>query len=289
MRIGIIGAGKVGCALGYTLKKKGFEVAAVADVRPSSLDAARAYIGEDCFYTGNNLDVAEMAEVVAVTTQDKEIRNVAAQISSKAGRLDGKLFFHTSGAHDARELSPLEKNGALLGSLHPLQTFPDIDAGIAALPETYIFIEGDEKALPLLKLLGSNLGAKVEPIESKNKVLYHLCAVFVCNLLSALFFAAQGIVKRIGIDLPPFYPIIRATLANIEAKGPLLSLTGPVVRGDSGTISSHIKALEGMGLTDRVYRVLSLVALDMARERKTLTKEEIEALGTLLEGGRLPS
>src|SRR5208283_537249 len=149
-------------------------------------------------------------------TQDREIKNVAAQIAAAPGRLDGKLFFHTSGAHASSELSPLEQRGASLGSLHPLQTFPDIDAGIRSLPDTYIFIEGDNKALPALREIASAIGAEAVVIESANKVLYHLSAVFVCNLHAGLLYAGEGVMKRIGIDLKPFYPIIRATLANIE-------------------------------------------------------------------------
>ncbi len=284
MKIGIIGMGKVGCALGHTLKNKGFDVAAAADISSEALDRARRYLGEGCLYTHDDAQAVEAADIIAVTTQDREIANVAAQIFREAGRLDGKLFFHTSGAHGASELSPLEKKGATLGSLHPLQTFPDIEAGIAALPSTYIFIEGDEKAIPVLERLGSSLGAKVVRIESRHKVLYHLCAVFVCNLFSALLFCAQGIMRRIGIDLPPFYPIIRATLANIEAKGPLLSLTGPVVRGDAGTVASHLKAIAGEALAGKVYRDLSLVAVEMARERGTLAPAELEALENVLSG-----
>src|SRR5208283_925258 len=118
--------------------------------------------------------------------------------------LAGKVFFHTSGAHTLQELCPLDRSGALLGSLHPLQTFPDIDAGIAVLPETYIFIEGDEKGLPVLRILASSVGNDAVLIEKEHKVLYHLSAVFVCNLLSALLYAGEGVMKRIGIDLVPF-------------------------------------------------------------------------------------
>jgi predicted short-subunit dehydrogenase-like oxidoreductase (DUF2520 family) len=265
------------------LRKKGFDVVAVASRREASLDAARRYIGGDVLYTLDNREAVEISDVVAVTTQDREIGNVAARIADADGRLDGKLFFHTSGAHASSELSALENLGALLGSLHPLQTFPDIDAGIAVLPDTYIFIEGDEKALPVLRTLASSIGAQAVVIEGKNKVLYHLSAVFVCNLLAALLYAGEGIMGRIGIDLAPFYPIIRATLANIEAKGPLLSLTGPVVRGDAGTIASHMSAIEGMTPHEDVYRSLSLVALEMARERGTLTEGQEAALRALLE------
>ncbi len=283
MKIGIIGAGKVGTVLGHALKKKGFDVAAVGSRRQVSLDTAKGYIGADCLYTLDIFQVVQAADVIAVTTQDREIKNVAHTIAEHTGRLDGKVFFHTSGAHPASELGPLADKGALLGSLHPLQTFPDIDAAIAVLPDTPIFIEGDENSLPTLKTIAEAVGLESHRIESANKVLYHLSAVFVCNLLSALLYSGQGVMQKIGIDLKPFYPIIRATLKNIENKGPLMSLTGPVVRGDAGTVESHIAAMDDMPLHEKVYKALSLVALTMAEERLTLTDEQRAALKRLLE------
>jgi len=282
--IGIIGAGKVGIALGHTLKAKGFNITAIASRRQVSLDAARTYVGQECLYTLDNPLVFDAADVVAITTQDREIRKVAEEAFAANVRLDGKVVFHTSGAHASTELSPLDKRGASLGSFHPLQTFPDIDSGIAVLPETYIFIEGDDKALPTLRTLASAAGREWVLLAKENKVLYHLSAVFVCNLLAALFHSGEAIMKRIDIDLSPFYPIIRATLKNIEAKGPLFSLTGPVVRGDAGTIASHLDAMEGMEQQKEVYRSLSRVALEMAEERGTLTAEQVAALKALLKG-----
>ncbi len=284
MNIGIIGAGKVGIALGHALKAKGFRVAAIASRRQASLDEARRYVGQECVYTLDNLRVFDVADVVAVTTQDREIRKVAEQASASGARLDGKVVFHTSGAHASAELSPLDKRGASLGSFHPLQTFPDIDSGIAVLPETYIFIEGDENALPTLRTLASATGREWVLLAKENKVLYHLSAVFVCNLLAALLYSGEGIMKRIDIDLKPFYPILRATLKNIEAKGPLFSLTGPVVRGDAGTVGAHLDAMEGLEQQKEVYRCLSGVAVEMAEARGVLTTEQREALKALLKG-----
>jgi len=282
MNIGIIGAGKVGTALGCVLKRKGFAVTAVASRRQASLDRARPYIGEESIYTLDNGRVFASADVVAVTTQDREIHKVADQISAQGIALEGKVVFHTSGAHASCELSPLDKKGALLGSFHPLQTFPDIEAGIAVLPETYIFIEGDGAALPALRTLASAVGREWKLLARESKVLYHLSAVFVCNLLCALLYSGEGIMKRIGIDIEPFYPIIRATLRNIEAKGPLSSLTGPVVRGDAGTIEAHLTAMQGMERAREVYRSLSRVALEMAEERGEVGAEQLAALKALL-------
>ena len=284
MKIGFIGAGKVGVAIAHALKSKGFEVATVTDVTgEKALNRARQYLGDSVSYTDSNMEVIGTCDIVAITTQDGVIRDVVKEIHEKTERLDGKLFFHTSGAHPSSILKPLDEKGAILGSLHPLQTFPDIDSAIRVLPSTYIFIEGDERALRTLEALGKGIGHAVIPIDGKNKVYYHLCAVFVCNLLCSLLYASEEIMEKIDIPLEPFFPIINATLQNIEAKGPLLSLTGPIVRGDSETVEGHIDALKNMKLHKQIYKALSLVALDMVKERKIHSQETLDALQRILK------
>lgn len=282
MKIGIVGAGKVGVAIASVLRAKGFEVAAIASRRQESLDAARRYVGDGVAYTRDIRDVVERSDVVGVTTQDREIPGVALEIAGHFRDLAGKVFFHTSGAHGATELRPLDDKGAKIGSLHPLQTFPDIESGITNLPSTYIFIEGDEAAVPNLERIALSLGSKVVRIESSRKVLYHLSAVFVCNLLCALLYEGEQIMEKIGIDLVPFYPIIKSTLSNIEAKGPLPSLTGPVIRGDSDTMAAHLAAMKEMPLAAGVYKELSRVALEMAKKTGALSPEQVEGLERIL-------
>ena len=135
----------------------------------------------------------------------------------------------------------------------------------------------------LLRHLGDHIGAKVYVIAGKDKVLYHLSAVFVCNLLSALFYSGKGLMEKINIDFEPFLPIIRATLKNIENKGPLAALTGPIVRGDVKTVKAHLASIEDMELHKKVYKALSEVAVQMATERKTIDEKTIEALKDVLK------
>ena len=283
MKIGIIGAGKVGTSLAAVLKRKGFHITGVSDTAEASLKTAERYLGKDVLYTQNNMDVVSAADAIAITTQDRVIQDVAAEINANAERLDKKLIFHTSGADPSSVLMPLNEKGAFLGSLHPLQTFPDIDSAIGVLQDTCIFVEGDKNAVPLLRHLGDHIGAKVYTIVGKDKVLYHLSAVFVCNLLSALFYSGKGLMDKINIDFEPFLPIIKATLNNIEKKGPLAALTGPIVRGDVKTVKAHLASIEDMELHKKVYKALSEVAVQMATERKTIDEKTIEALKDVLK------
>jgi len=284
MKIGFIGAGKVGIAIAHVLKKKEFEVVAVSDADgEKAFSKARQYLGDSTKYTSNNMEVIRVSDIIAITTQDYAIKEVAKEIHEKSERLDGKLFFHTSGAHPSSILKPLDEKGATLGSLHPLQSFPDIDSAIRVLPNTYVFIEGDGEALKTLEALGKSIGQATIPIEGNNKVYYHLCAVFVCNLLCALLYSSEKIMKKIDITLEPFFPIINATLHNIQSNGPLMSLTGPIVRGDKGTMEDHIRSMGDMNLHKRIYKALSLAALDMVKERGIHNQEKLDELQRILE------
>lgn len=283
MKIGIIGAGKVGISLGYVLRSNGNHVVGISDINAHALDAAREFMGGDTLYTHDNTELVDVCDIIAIAIQDRLIGEAARSIADKADDLAGKFFFHTSGADSSRVLLPLEQKGAHIGSLHPLQTFPDIESAINVLPDTSIFIEGDDKARDVLRFVGENLGAKVYVVAAEDKVYYHLAAVFVCNLLSALMQAGTGIMERIDIDFDPFIPIIRATMNNIETKGPLAALTGPIVRGDDKTILSHLAAMSDMSLHKEIYLALSKMAFQMAQERGTLDGSQTDVIRRLLD------
>lgn len=282
MKVGIIGAGKVGISLGYVLRSNGLHVVGIADILPRALDTAREFLGADTLYTRDNVEIVDACDVVVIAVQDRLIGEAARSVADRAGDVRGKLFFHTSGADPSSVLSPLEARGASVGSLHPLQTFPDIESAIDVLPDTSIFIEGDDRAREVLRFLGENLGAKVYVVAGEDKVYYHLAAVFVCNLVSALMQTGTGIMKRINIDFEPFIPIIRATMKNIEAKGPIGALTGPIVRGDDKTVAAHLDAMSGMPLHKEIYMALSKMAFRMALERGALDSGQEDALRKIL-------
>ena len=282
MKIGIIGAGKVGISLGYVLRSNGVHVVGISDTSLEALAKAREFLGADTLYALDNVEIVDTCDVIAIAVQDRLIGDAARSVADRAGDIRGKLFFHTSGADPSSVLSPLEARGARVGSLHPLQTFPDIESAIDVLPDTSIFIEGDDKARQVLHFLGENLGAKVYVVSGEDKVYYHLAAVFVCNLVSALMQAGTGAMKRIDVDFEPFMPIIRATMKNIETKGPVGALTGPIVRGDDKTVAAHLKAMADMPLHKEIYLALSKMAFRMAKERGALDDSQIDALERLL-------
>jgi len=287
MKIGVIGAGKVGISTSFIMLKNGLDVVALSDRDRHALDNAATYLkGEKgVVLTDDNVEVVKESDVIVIATQDRIIKDIVRELDIEIDRLYGKYIVHTSGAHSSRILEPLDSKGALLGVMHPLQTFPDIESAIAVLPDTYIFIQGDERCLEILKYIAERIGKRVVEIKGEHMVLYHLSAVLVCNLFCALMYAGEDLMREIGIGLEPYIPIIRATLKNIEQKGPLKSLTGPIVRGDVDTIISHLEAIEDKVMIKDVYKALSQVALEMARIRGDINEETIIKIDEILKRG----
>ncbi len=285
MKIGVIGAGKVGVSIAYIMLQKGLHVITMSDKDSHALEIARQYLIDkgDVIFISDNTYVVDKSDMVIIATQDRIINEVAQELDRKIYSFKGKYIVHTSGAHSSKILKPLDSKGARLGVMHPLQTFPDIDSAIMVLPDTYIFIQGDAQCLPALRYVAERIGKKAIEIKENHLVLYHLSAVMVCNLFCALLYAGEDIAKEIGIGLEPYFPIIRATLKNIEQKGPLKSLTGPIVRGDINTIESHLDSLKDKGMLKDVYSILSRVALKMAQEKGDINKELGEKISHLLE------
>jgi len=284
IKIGIIGAGKVGVSLGFVMLKKGLSVIAISDNEEDALNNAYRYLGSkgNIIFTKDNFYALNLSDVVILAIQDRLIKDVAGELYSKAETFVNKVIAHTCGSMASDVLKPLDEKGAALGVIHPLQTFPDIESAIKVIPETYFFIEASGKAKDVLEFIGKKIGKSTILIKGQHMVLYHLSAVFVCNLLCALLYLSENIMKKIDIELAPFFPIIKATLNNIEKKGPLYSLTGPIVRGDVDTVFSHLKAIEDERLIKLVYKDLSLVAAQMAKERKVIDEKTYKKIEDIL-------
>lgn len=286
MRFGVIGSGKVGISVAYILKRKGLDVSILSSKRKEPLDKARRYLGDSVKYVLSNTLVVEESDVIAVTTQDRKIEEVVSQIDGTFKDLKGKLFFHTSGLKTRDVLIPLKRKGARIGSIHPLQTFADVESAIEALPETFMFVESDEDSREDLRMIADLIGKKSYDIESDKKILYHACAVFVSNLLCSLLFAGSKLSEMIGLNLDPFFPLITQTIKNVKEKGPVPSLTGPVVRGDAETVLSHVEALKGLPAFLDLYKALSRFALKITEIRGEIEPEIISRISEIIDGGK---
>lgn len=286
MKTGFVGAGTTGTALAVRLSQKGWPVVAVSSRTLSSAQRLAGLV-PDCRVCHTSQELAEAAEMVFITTPD----DVIAQVCSQIHWSKGQSVLHCSGAHSLDILEPARKLGAAVGSFHPLQTFADVDQAIANLPGSTFALESDEPLLSTLKDLTQLLAGHWVELRPGDKVLYHAAAVFACNYLVTLVKLALDLWKDFGVASKEatraLLPLLKGTINNIDNVGLPDCLTGPVARGDLGTIEKHLSTLGARSpslLT--TYKELGLQTINIALAKGKIGKQRAEEMRTLLSLGR---
>jgi len=274
--IAIIGPGRVGTSIGILAAQAGYSVAAVGGRRKADTVAAARRIGKDVCAC----DIAEagqLAQIILLCLPDDAIEQVCEKLALENKFTKGAIVVHCSGALSSDILSPARKYcQCYVASMHPLQTFPTVDAAIKVMKGTYCFYEGDERAITVVKHFATDIGLRPIQISSTSKTLYHAAAVMACNYFVALMDSAITIAEKAGIDRTIAWsaiePLVTATLNNITEMGTINSLTGPIARGDVKTIHRHLEELSALPeQLASVYRTMGLYTLDMAVRKGTIT------------------
>jgi predicted short-subunit dehydrogenase-like oxidoreductase (DUF2520 family) len=283
LKVGFIGAGTVGTALAILLSSKGYQfVGASRRSRSSTRNQGRAV--SNLRLLDSNQEVADTAELVFITTPDDSIAEVARQVHWRSGQ----SVVHCSGADSTDVLEPARKAGAMVGGFHPLQTFAGIEQAVENIPGSTFAIEAEESLLTILKEMAVALGGRSIELKSDDKVAYHAAAVFACNYLVTLVKLATDLWKTFSI--PPdeairaLLPLISGTLHNIETIGIPQCLTGPIARGDTGTIKKHLEALQEKA-PDLLstYKELGRQTIPIALDKGRINEQQASELEAILK------
>jgi len=283
LKLGFIGAGTVGTALAVRLSSKGYPVAAVSSRSQASAEnLARAVDG--CCVFGSNQAVADAADLVFITTPDGAIAPVVSEIQWHSGQ----SVVHCSGADSTDLLKSAKKLGAHVGVLHPLQTFAGVSQAIENMPGSTFALEAEEPLLKTLKDIAAALGGSWIELKASDKVAYHAAAVIACNYLVTLVKLSTDLWRTFSI--PPqqatraLLPLVRGTVNNIDALGIPQSLTGPIARGDTGTVEKHLQALaEVAPALLSAYRELGLQTIPIALAKGRIDQQQAEELEKILK------
>ncbi len=286
MKIAIVGAGVIGTSLGLLLQRAGHTLTAVASRTKRKAQAACTLLGGVTVVGDPGLAVKD-ADVVLLAVPDRAIEEVATQALAGGALRRGAVVAHLAGGLPAEVLAPVRDAGAHAGALHPLQTFASVDTAVRLLPETCFFVEGDEQAVEVLRALVVTLGAHSLPLAPGRKALYHAGAVAASNFVVTLVDYAVRLLVLAGVPpeeaLPSLLPLLKGTLANLEAVGLPAALTGPIARGDVPTVERHLSALASApGDLLRLYRELARKTVEVAEAKGTLTEAQADRLRHLL-------
>jgi len=282
-RIGFIGAGTVGTALAVRLFQKGCSIAAISSRSLSSAQRL-ANLVSGCQVYSTAQEVANGADLIFITTPDDVIAKIASEVRWRSGQ----GVVHCSGAHSVDILEAARQFGANVGSFHPLQTFATVNQAIENLPGSTFALEAEEPLLSQLKELASLLNGRWVELKPGEKVLYHTAAIFVSNYPVTLVKLALDLWQAFGVPAKEatqaLLPLLRGTVNNIENIGLPNCLTGPISRGDLGTIRRHLATLEAQDsslLT--VYRDLGLETIPIALAKGKIDENKAKELKTLLK------
>ncbi len=281
IKLGFIGAGTVASTLAVVLSQKGYPVVAISSLHQQSANKLALHI-ENCRSCNSNQEVADKAELIFITTPDDVISSVAAGVRWRPGQ----SVVHCSGADSIDILAPARETGVDVGVFHPLQTF--FASNQENLPGITYTLEAAEPLLAVLKDIATNLGGRWIVLKAEDKVLYHTSAVFACNYLITLVKIATDLWYRFNI--PPqqatqaLLPLLRGTINNIDAIGIPQCLTGPITRGDIGTIRKHLKSLkEAAPELITLYRELGLNTIPIALAKGRIKNKQADVLEAIFK------
>ncbi len=282
-RLGFIGAGTVGTALAVRLNQKGYPVVAVSSKNHASAEKLAREIN-GCRAVGSNQAVADAAALIFITTPDGTIPQVAREVRWRPGQ----GVVHCSGAESTAILEPARKLGAIPGAIHPLQTFASPRQAIENLPGSTFAVEAEEPLLATLKKIALDLDGKWIELKPEDKVLYHAAAVMACNYLVTLVKLATDLWQTFDVPVKDasqaLLPLLQGTLNNISSVGIPDCLTGPIARGDMGTLRKHVEALKKACPDILVtYRELGLKTIPVALGKGKINEQQAAEMKALLE------
>jgi predicted short-subunit dehydrogenase-like oxidoreductase (DUF2520 family) len=243
--LAIIGAGRVGRALGRRLHELGWKIGAVTTRSEASARRAVRFIGAGKPHARMTRQVLT-SRVILIAVPDDQIAGVAQELARiGAEELRGEVVLHTSGALDARVLDPVKACDAAVGSMHPLQSFSGV--AVPSLEGRVFAVEGDSQAIRVARQIARSLGGSPVRIPSGKKALYHAAATMAASNVLALEEAASQLLISVGMKRSEatraLLTLTRQVLENMEQLGPRAAWTGPLSRGDFRVVEAHLEAL----------------------------------------------
>jgi predicted short-subunit dehydrogenase-like oxidoreductase (DUF2520 family) len=280
--IGIVGAGAVGSALGVALTRAGWPIAAVASRDPVRRERFKELVGGTRAFA-EVTPLLDEVELIILAVPDDAIEPLARSIRLYSGQ----ALIHTSGALGAEVLEPAMAAGTQVGSFHPLVAFADTERAVEALHGATVAVEGDDQLVALLAEMAAAIGAHAVRLAPGTKAAYHAAAVLAAGGFVALLDAIAELGRVAGLDeagsLAIYGPLIEQTLGNARALGIRTALTGPLTRGDVGTLEAHLAALAAHAPDVLpLYRAAADREIALAEERGALTPDVAKRLRTAL-------
>ena len=270
----IVGTGHLARSLAPLLDRAGYRVVAVAG-RARHAAGAVSRLTRRARPTTSLRIGAERATLILLAVSDRSIAAVARKLAAiDAIDWSTRTVLHHAGALGPQQLAPLERAGAKVGVMHPLQSLGTPGLAREILPGSRARVEGDRAGAAAARRLARALGLSplgLGPLAARDRTAYHAAASLLSNDLLALLAVGTQLLESIGLNrkdaIRALVPLARGTLRQAEAAGIGGPLTGPAARGDVETVRAHLQRLAEQSPEDaETHRLLSLRLAGLALE-----------------------
>jgi predicted short-subunit dehydrogenase-like oxidoreductase (DUF2520 family) len=286
LAIGVVGAGRVGAVLGAALALAGHRVVAVSAVTEASRERAEALLPGVPILAPP--DVLACADLALLTVPDDALPALVEGLAGTGVVRAGQLIAHTSGRYGVGVLDPMTRLGALPLALHPAMTFTGTSVDVARLAGCAFGITAPRSLLPIAEALAVEMGGEPQEVVEERRPLYHAALANGANHLVTLVTESMDLLRRSGVDAPArmLGPLLGAALDNALRSGDA-ALTGPVARGDAGTVAAHVRELRAVSPEAlAAYVALARLTADRAMAAGMLDPRDAEPLLDVLSGPR---
>lgn len=285
LAVGVIGAGRVGAVLAAALGRAGHRVVAASAVS----EASRARV--DALLPGTPVvppdEVLALADLVLLTVPDEVLPGLVEGLVSADAVRPGQLVVHTSGRYGVAVLDAATRRGGLPLALHPVMTFTGRPEDLTRLAGACFGVTAPEPLRPIADALVLEMGGDPQWVDEDKRVLYHAALAGGANHLSTLVNQSVDLLRQCGVAEPErmLAPLLGAALDNALRSGDT-AMTGPVARGDAGTVAAHLRELRAVSPdTVGAYVAMARLTADRALAAGLLKPEAAEALLDVLAEG----
>ncbi|WP_366499773.1 Rossmann-like and DUF2520 domain-containing protein [Arcanobacterium phocae] len=284
--IGIISAGKVGAALGAAWRAAGHQIIGAYATSEASVDRLETMLpGVPALDVRT---IVERSEVVLLAVPDDELAGIISGLAKSGSWHAGQLVIHVAGRYGTQILAPAVAQGVLGIAIHPAMTFTGTTLDVARLRGCPFAVTAPTMLQPIGLALVADIGGEGFVIAEGDRPLYHAALAHGANHVVTVIAQAARLLGSIGLDAEYMRPLITAAVEGALSSGEALQ-TGPVVRGDVGTVAEHVETLttvgeEDLGLNDvaATYRALAKATAERALARRVITDDVFEQIRSKL-------
>jgi predicted short-subunit dehydrogenase-like oxidoreductase (DUF2520 family) len=245
--ISFAGAGRVASALCKRIFAMGFKIDHITSL---SEERGRKLADECKASWSSDLSFPSSTDIVIVAVPDHDLKAVLENVRCSPGA----LVAHTAGSFGTDIIPDMINHK---GVFYPLQTFSTgRDVDFEGLP--FLLESSDRQSSDILADLVAAVGGRSYFVNTDQRILVHLAAVFICNFSNHMLTLGKQISGKAGVPFDIFYPLLQETTSKAMDLGPEKSQTGPALRNDRNTIEKHLELLSFSPELRKMYNEISM-------------------------------